>query len=142
MKIKLNDTKYSKEIKKTHELKIGTFFFFEKFIVAEINEGENVNWGNCQELIKLAIDFYPNEIKVNYISNRINEYSVSPADWLKFLKNVNRIKNYYIVCSSKSSFTNLIFEKLFFKKRIYQTNSLQTAIAKCLEQEKNQFTNP
>lgn len=133
MKIKLNDTKYSKEIKKTHELEIGTFFFFEKFIVAEINEGENVNYIKCQELIKLAIDFYPNEIKVNYISNRINEYSVSPVDWLKFLKNVDRIKNYYIVCSSKSSFTNLIFEKLFFKKRIYQTDSLDIAITESMK---------
>jgi len=142
MKVKLSETTYFNESKKVYKLQVGTFYFFNKFIVGEINEGENVNWGNCQQIIKLAIDFYPNEIKVNYISNRINEYSVSPADWLKFLKNVNRIKNYYIVCSSKSSFTNLIFEKLFFKKRIYQTNSLQTAITKCLEQEKNQFTNP
>ena len=130
MKIKLNDTKYFKEVKKTHELETGTFYFFEKFIIAEINEGENVNWSKCQEIITLAIDYYPPNSKVNYISNRIHDYSVSPVDWLKFLKNVDRIKNYYIVCSSKSSFTNLIFEKLFFKKRIYQTHSLDLAIKK------------
>ena len=59
MKIKLGDSKYFNEVKKTHKLQIGTFYFFNKFIVAEINEGENVNWGNCQQIINLALDYYP-----------------------------------------------------------------------------------
>jgi hypothetical protein len=141
MKIKLGDTKYFNEVKKTHKLQIGTFYFFNKFIVAEINEGENVNWGNCQQIINLALDYYPVNSKVNYISNRVHDYSVSPVDWLKFFKKINGIENYYVVCCSKSSFLNFQFEKLFFVNNMFQTNSLQAAITTCLEQEKNQFTN-
>jgi len=141
MIVKLSDTKFFNEAKKIFKLQLGTFYFFEKFIVAEINEGENVNWNNCQDLIKLATDHYPPNIKINYISNRINNYSVSPVDWLKFINNINRIDNYYVVCQSKSSFLNFQFEKLFFTKNIFQTNSLKSAMKMCINQKENQFTN-
>lgn len=136
MKERLSDTKYFSEVRKVFKLQIGTFYFFKNLIVAEINEGENVNWNNSQELVNLAIDYYPPNSKINYISNRIHNYSVSPVDWLKFIKKNNRIENYYVVCQSISSFLNFKFEKLFFKKNIFQTDSLYTAITKCIEQKK------
>ena len=119
MKERLSDTKYFSEVRKVFKLQIGTFYFFKKFIVAEINEGENVNWNNSQELVNLAIDYYPVNSKVNYISNRIHNYSVSPVDWLKFIKKNNRIENYYVVCQSRSSFLNFKFEKLFFVNNMF-----------------------
>jgi len=62
----------------------GTFYLFDGFIVAEINEGVVFTWeDHAKKATEEILDLYDSDGRnIIYISNRINNYSVMPSDWV------------------------------------------------------------
>ena len=123
------ETKLKGQILKEHSFKFGDFYFFENFVVAEIAEGELFDWERAQMVIDLATDFYGADAKVNYISNRIYNYSIVPQDWIKFYKNRYQLKSFSVVTYSQSGLINMVFERMFSRITIKKFESVMDAVA-------------
>jgi len=134
----MNDGFYLKALK-THQLEFGNFYFFDKYVISEINEGVFFNWKKAEVVIDLVIDFYENNFKVYYISNRKNRYYINPADWLNFKKTKHHIKTYLIVHNNTNSSFNLEFEKMFYKAKTTNFYSLEEAIGYVEKQENTEL---
>ncbi|GLB49164.1 hypothetical protein [Neptunitalea lumnitzerae] len=72
---------------KKHQTKIGTFYFFDEYVITEFNEGVTVSFDSCKDLCFLINKYYGDTTPYGVISNRINSYSVFPTDYF-YLKNM------------------------------------------------------
>lgn len=62
------------------QMPFGTYFFFEKFIVSEINEGVHFEWNMAEKLALEVFKYYGKDAKLGFISNRVNRHSVDPQN--------------------------------------------------------------
>lgn len=127
--MRVDELKSEYNLEEVHMLPYGSFFFFDDFIISEINEGVLFNWEKAKKVIDLAYAHYGPNPELVYISNRINSYSVVPQDWLKFFSNKHPLVAMAVVAKSKKSTINLKMEKLFFFSNIKKFNDLEEAIA-------------
>lgn len=122
-----DELNFKYELEDVYILSTGIFYFFEYFIVSEINEGVHFNWETAQEVIELALNHYGRDAKISYISNRVYSYSIEPQDWLKFFKSRHSLRTFVVVTYSRSGLINVMMEKLFFKSRIKTFEDLHSA---------------
>lgn len=117
------------------QMPFGTYFFFEKFIVSEINEGVHFEWNMAEKLALEVFKYYGKDAKLGFISNRVNRHSVDPQNWIKLEKNHTIIIASAIVAYDKLNFMNASIEKKFTKNSIKRCKSLNEAIKWILELE-------
>ena len=108
----------------------GDFYLYEKFIISEIRPGIVVTWENIGEVIVDEINsIYGEKAKeLVLISNRVNNYSVTPTDWLKFFSQNNNLRGYAIVSYTKRGYFNAMLEKVFLRTTFKWFDSLESAI--------------
>ncbi|MFC4636124.1 hypothetical protein ACFO3O_19615 [Dokdonia ponticola] len=123
----VNESNLKYKLEDVYILSTGVFYFFEEFIVSEINEGVHFNWETAQEVIELALNHYGRDAKISYISNRVYSYSIEAQDWLKFFKSRHNLRTFAVVTYSKSGLINVMMEKIFFKSRIKTFENLHDA---------------
>lgn len=134
--MRVQDTPLLQHVREKHELPFGVFYFFDNFIISEIKEGVLFEWEKAEEIINLGIQFYGNDTNhLNYISNRINDYSIKPQDWLKFLNMGKRFRQFAVVTYRAKSIPNLIIERFFYKDTILTFDSLLEAVNFIRKQE-------
>jgi len=134
MKIELSE--YVKRphlrLKKT----FGVFYFFEKFIVAEINEGEHFSYEKAKEIIDFSYIYYGISVQVAYISNRINSYSVELALYSKMKNDGHQfIVASAIIIYSEIGLKMATLEKFFAKHSVKRCLNLHEAIGWVLSLE-------
>jgi len=127
--VNVKDTFLYDDLIKEFNYSFGSFFVFDGYIIAEINEGVCFSWEYGEKFVKDLTSFLGvyNLDSMIYISNRINEYSVVPSDWLKFLKSYS-LKSYCIVSEAKVGKLSLLVESLFYPKKIKRFRSTYTAV--------------
>ena len=103
-------------IKEIHQLDFGNVIFLDKTIVTELNEGIVYGWEKGLKVIELAEKYYGKNFYVNYMANRIYDYSVIAQDWNKFFEQNRRLRSFCIVTHSRSGTTNIPIERLFYKE--------------------------
>tara|TARA_R110002072_G_scaffold118631_1_gene250733 strand:- start:143714 stop:144148 length:435 start_codon:yes stop_codon:yes gene_type:complete len=144
--MRIAESPYNDKYEKKVTTSSGDFYFFNKFIVSEISTGVHFNWEIGKEIIDLAYKHYGENIRVAYISNRVNDYSVNAQDWLKFFNERHHLEAFAIVAYSKIGLMNVILEKIFVQTKIRKFDSLEAAITwvlrldqlKKIEPEQNQ----
>jgi len=136
--MKIKDTKLVDDVEDILISDHGIYYFFEEFIVAEITEGYIYNWESAQEVIEAAIIHYGEDLPISYITNRVNNYSVKPTDWLKFFKGNYNLNGYAIVTYTETGWFNAILEKLFFPSNFERFTNLLEAI-NWVKQRNNQI---
>ncbi len=116
-----------------HELEyeFGTFYLFDGFVIGEINAEITFTWENHGK--KVAYDlselYDSNGKDIIYISNRINDYSIIPTDWMKFFKYGKfKLKGYIVVSYTRIGYNNSLLEKLFFNTKLVRFSSIEEAI--------------
>lgn len=119
---------FFKNIREIREYEFGVFYFFDGLVISEIKEDVVFNWNMAQKAIDAAYEIIGREKPIAYISNRINNYSVVPTDWLKFFTNRHQLELYSVVAYSKSGLASIILERMFFKNNIRQFSDLESAI--------------
>jgi hypothetical protein len=134
---RVRDLDFFRNIKEIREYEFGTFYFFDGLVISEMNEGATFDWTAAERVIACVYEVLGKGKPVAYISNRINDYSVVPTDWLKFYKNRHKLKYYSVVAYTKSGLTSLVLEKMFFRNKIRQFPDLQSAINWSLAQVGN-----
>ncbi|MFC4221627.1 hypothetical protein [Flagellimonas marina] len=128
MKKTVKEVSYFKNIREIRECDFGVFYFFDGLVISEINEGVVFNWSMAKKIIGIAYDILGKDKPIAYISNRINNYSVVPTDWLKFYKNRHQLEFYSVVAYNKGGLSSIVLEKMFFKNNIRQFSDLESAI--------------
>jgi hypothetical protein len=127
--MKFTNSDYSKKLHHSKlSLSFGEFYLFETFFISEIYEGVHFDWDKVEDLIMNLIDFYGEDIKLGYISNRVNSYSIDPYTWVKIENTYDFIVASAIVSYNHISLMNTKIEKLFSKKSIKACDSLEEAI--------------
>ena len=81
-----------------------------------------------QEWIHIAIEYYVDTLKIGYISNRINSYSIEPQLWTTIGEEFDFLVAGAIVIYNKISYVNASIEKRFSKNSIKRCKSLDEAI--------------
>lgn len=126
---RIKDTNFYGEVLKEVNYYYGNFYFFEHCLVSEINQDVLFDWELAKPPIQEAVEFYKNSgEKIIYISNRVNDYTVQPADWLKFIKYSFKLAGYGIVTNSKLGAKNAVFESLFIPTRFKVFNHFVDAM--------------
>lgn len=127
--MKFEDSKYYNTIKSTKiEMPFGVFYFCEKFFLSELNEGVHFDWDKIEAVVNELFTFYGKDVRLAYIPNRINSYSINPHYWEKVDKKYNIIVASAIVTYNDMTYMNATLEKRFFNKSIKRCNSLDEAI--------------
>lgn len=111
-----------------HTLPIGDFYFCEKFYLAEIHEGMHLDYNVLTCLMKELVNYYGENKKLGFISNRINSYSLDPQLYNKIDETFGIIAACALVVYSDISFMNASIEKRFTKKKIKRCVMLDEAI--------------
>jgi len=137
--MKVENTKLVDDVEDILVSEHGVYYFFEEFIIAEIAEGYLYNWASAQEVIEVATKHYGENKSICYITNRVNNYSVNPTDWLKFFKGDYNLNGYAIVTYTETGWFNAILEKLFFPKNFERFTNLHEAVNWC--KQKNNESN-
>jgi len=127
MKIELSE--YSKRPHLRLKKPFGVFYFFEKFVVAEINEGEHFSYEYAKEIIDFSYIHYGSSAKIAYISNRINSYSVELALYSKMKKDGHQfIVATAIIIYSEIGLKMATLEKFFARHSVKRCLNLRQAI--------------
>jgi len=134
--MRVKDSNLTEFIKDIHVSDNGLYYFFDGFVIAEINEGITYTWESAQDIIKAAYEFYGQNYSICYITNRVNEYAVNPSDWLKFFRNNHPLNGYAIVSKSEIGWANSILEKMFLSTKVERFTDLYEAIGWAKEKNK------
>ncbi len=127
--ISIENTEFNKDVLLKISYSFGKVFIFKTFIVAEINEGVSFTWENHAEVvIEDLVNFLgTNGSDMVYISNRINDYSFVPSDWLNYF-NKYALKGYCVVSQSKIGIINTKIENLFVKTKMRHFRNIYDAV--------------
>jgi len=126
--MKITDTELKEIIEYTHVFEHGVYYFFEGFIISEVNEGVDYNWGIVKEVIEIATNYYGNEASICLISNRINQYSINPLGWHNFFKSGRKINGLAVVSYTENSMVSIAVEMLFFNSKLERFTNIHEAI--------------
>ncbi len=109
------------KLEDTYILPFGNFYFYEKFVVAEIGEGVLYDAHMVNMVLELIDSHYGKRANIGYISHRIHEYTVDKTAWSFFTKRINRFSGYATVPAHKESFWNKILNvnKTQFEKATF-----------------------
>ncbi|SNY95108.1 hypothetical protein [Flagellimonas pacifica] len=124
----VKEIEFFQNIREIRECEFGVFYFFDGLVISEIKEGVVFNWAMAEKIIAIAYEIIGKDEPIAYISNRINNYSVVPSDWLKFYTHRHHLELYSVVSNTKSGFASLLLEKMFFRNNIQQFPNLESAI--------------
>lgn len=128
---------FSKNLNYTKlEMPFGRYYLFSSFIISELHEGVHFDWEKTELMVLKLKEFYDEGVKIGFISNRINHFSVDPSNWTKIEKKYNFIRSSAIVIYNQSNFMNASIEKQFTNTPISTYRSLEEAIDDMLKQEK------
>ncbi|MFD2565384.1 hypothetical protein [Aquimarina rubra] len=84
----------TRKLVRKHILDIGSFYFYDHFLISEMNEGVTVDYDKATKLLLLIKDYYGNNIPFVYITNRVNSYSFEPTAHFKSAKLFPNLKGY------------------------------------------------
>ncbi|WP_298535555.1 hypothetical protein [uncultured Algibacter sp.] len=127
--MKFENSEYFKSIKHSKiEKPFGTFYFCERFFIAELNESVHFDWEMVKDVMSDVIKFYGADAKLGYLSNRVNSYSMNPHSWEKVYKKYGILVASAIVAYNNFTSMNAAIEKQFSSKSIKRCYSLTEAV--------------
>ncbi|WP_343762854.1 hypothetical protein [Gangjinia marincola] len=109
----------------------------DKYIVAEVYEGVIFSWELAEKVIYEASEFYGSDIKISYITNRINSYSTIPRDWLNLFREFSKnVVSTAFVNYSGLGIKNYLVEKIFIRGKVGHFTHLMEAVEWTVYQHK------
>lgn len=111
------------------EMPFGRFYLCDGFLVSELNDGVHFDWKKIKIVMNKVIEYYGNDTKWGYISNRINSYSMDPQTWELVDQTYNGVlRTGAIVYYNKMMFINAALEKRFAPVKVKSFRTLEEAI--------------
>lgn len=127
--MKFEKSKYCETLKHFKlEKPFGNFYLCERFFIAELHEGVHFDWNMIKTVMNDVLDFYGDNKKLGYISNRVNSYSMNPHHWNKVYKTYGVIQASAIVFYNDIVLMNAALESQLSDKTIKRCKTLTEAI--------------
>ncbi|WP_347926304.1 hypothetical protein [Pontimicrobium sp. SW4] len=126
--MQFKNSKYFNSNYKILSLKFGDFYLHENYVIAEIAEGVHIDKSKIEDLIILLVDHYGENLKIGYIFNNINSYSIDSRQWINFNNDYNFIIASAIIFYNGISYINASIEKRLSKNSIKRCNNLDEAL--------------
>ncbi|PJB11919.1 MAG: hypothetical protein CO119_09425 [Flavobacteriales bacterium CG_4_9_14_3_um_filter_40_17] len=111
---------------KTIETDFVKLNFYERFVIAELSEGIDIDENIVDILIQYSIEFYGDN-PFGYISNRINSYSINPVIYFKLSK-IKNLVAFAVVSTRMIVSYNVQIEKAFMSKPFELFDNLDEAV--------------
>jgi len=111
--MKLIDSNLKDEVLKSYNFALGNLYLMENVAISEINEGRHMSVNSADDYLYALSEFYGEEKKFGYISNRINSFSVEALDFRKFTDILKNLKVFYTVAYKHQDEINVDIEKKF-----------------------------
>ncbi|MFT7051211.1 MAG: hypothetical protein ACJAZK_001814 [Psychroserpens sp.] len=132
--MKFESSKYSKLLEyKKIEFPFGNFYITKQFVISELNEGIHVDHIIAGEIVAHFSEHIKRNIKIGYIANRFNPYSIEPQLWREFSNEYDFLVASAVVSYSDFGYLNSSLEKHFFKNSLKRCRSLNEAIEWMME---------
>lgn len=127
--MKLTESTIFKDLGKHEILKteVGIFYFYDEFVIAEINKGVEFAFENSRVLFDFAIKKYKKK-PFGYISNRINAYTTFPDDYQKTYNYLSNLVAVSIVTYTSVAKNFTALEKKFSKNPYQSFTKLEDSI--------------
>ena len=87
---------------------------YEDYIISSVNEGIVFDSPELAQFHSVFETYFKGK-KFGFISNRKNDYTVTPTAFINVSRN-NGLTGVAILCHSKSSYENSLFVKKFYSK--------------------------
>ncbi len=109
--------------------KIGSFYFYDHFMVSEINEGVIVSMEMVLKFSnKYTKKYYPVDKPFVYIANRINSYSLDPTIHLESKNLLPNTRGFAAVAYNRLNYEVATIEQLFLNIPTKIFSSLKDAV--------------
>lgn len=105
---------------------LGTFYFYENYLLGQLNEGALLNIESSRDLVALTEKYFENR-DYAYISFRSNSYSLDPAIY-QHLNKLPNLKGIAIIHAKPFGFESWKIEKKFFQKPMEVFDSILEAL--------------
>lgn len=107
------------QLEDTYILQFGNIYFYEKFVITEIDEGVFFDKNKAILVADIISGHYENRLNIGYISNRVNQYKVGKEAWNVYAER-KLFSAYATIPKVKESF----WDKLFgFNKNLVESGS-------------------
>ncbi|WP_445735642.1 hypothetical protein [Mariniflexile sp.] len=126
--MKFEDSQYVESVHYKIEMPFGNFYLLDKFFISELNEGVHFDWEMIKNIMEEVVDFYGENTKIGYISNRVNSYSMDPQNWIAVQNKYNMFVAGAIIYYNNMTFMNSSLEKKFASISVKRCLSLEEAI--------------
>ncbi len=114
-------------LKNTIVHEAATVYFYDQFVVVEVNEGITLSYSSGFSLLVSCLKYLGTKPFI-YISHRVNSYAVVPTDY-KYLNQLPSLKGIVIINPNKIIDENAELEKSFSKKPFIVVNDFDEALA-------------
>lgn len=114
-------------LKNTIVHKAATVYFYDNFVVVEVNEGITLSYASGFSLLVSGLKHLGTKPWI-YVSHRINSYAVVPTDY-KYLNRVPTLKGLVIINPNRAKKNTIELEQSFFKKPFMVANNFDEALA-------------
>lgn len=111
-------SKINRKLVQKYQLDVGTFYFYENFMVSEITEGIALHFENASEMLSLAKKHYNNKTPFVYIAHRKNSYSFNPTAHFKTTVMFPNLKGYAVVIYDTMNKEIADMERSFMNKPV------------------------
>jgi len=109
--------------------KIGTFYFYDNFMISEINEGVAVSFELVMEMTNnFTKKIYSKNKPFVFITNRINSYSVDPTIHLKTKEILPNTKGFAVITYDDMNKEIAKLEQFFLEIPTVIVNSVEEAV--------------
>jgi len=127
--MKVENSKYIYLNHQKNEFYFGKFYFFENFIIGELNDGIHFDLIKVLQVIDKIYNYYGKDFKIVYIANRINSYSTEPQTWSKLQKTGSDfLLAAILIIYNDVGFKVAAVEKQLSKTYLKRCNNLDEAI--------------
>jgi|GEM_PF-5816420 len=116
-------------IQKIRQIDSADLYFMDKIVIVEIKLHTILGKIQVNNILETIASELPDLSQVNYISNKVEAYSIKPTEFTMIREKIDIFKTYAAVAYEKNGMTNLVFERMFLKKPIVSYNTLQEAVA-------------
>jgi hypothetical protein len=113
---------------KRYQLPIGVLYFYENYVISEMNEGIALSYENSKELLELGKAYYGKHTPFVFISNRKNSYSFNPTTHFKTVPLFPNLKGFAVVVYDSMNKEIAEMEQSFINKPVNIFDTIEDAI--------------
>ncbi len=96
-----------------YNLPFTDLYIFDEFVISQVKAGYKYTQSDAIRLVGAITKHFPNNAPFDFISNRVNDFSLDPNDLRWFLSLLDNIRSYSVAYYDSPSKANYTLESQF-----------------------------